>query len=99
MQDGPLVKRHKPSVEVLFQSVAVAAQQHALGIILTGMGSDGAAEIKRNAPQGAYTVGQNEETCIVFGMPKEAIKTRGVDEVLPLDQIPQYCINWRNKTL
>ena len=96
LQDGPLIKRHKPSVEVLFQSVAVTARHHALGIILTGMGSDGASGLNEMHRSGAYTFAQDEETCIVFGMPKEAIKTGGVDRVLALDRIAENCITWMN---
>ena len=85
--DGPLVNRHKPSVDVLFRSVAQAAGRNALGIIMTGMGDDGARGLLEMHGAGAATVAEDESTCIVFGMPKEAIKLGGVDKVLPLDQI------------
>ena len=99
LQNGPPVKRHKPSVEVLFRSVAAAARHHSLGIILTGMGSDGAEGLYEMRRMGAYTIAQNEETCIVFGMPKEAIKIGAVDCVLGLDQIPEHCIAWMTDSL
>jgi two-component system chemotaxis response regulator CheB len=87
--DGPAVNRHKPSVDVLFQSVASCAGGDALAIIMTGMGDDGARGMKRMHDAGARTVAQDETTCVVFGMPKEAIKLGAVDEVLPLDRIAQ----------
>ena len=86
--DGPLVNRHRPSVDVLFRSVAKFAGKNATGIIMTGMGDDGAKGLKEMRDAGAPTVAQDEETCVVFGMPKEAIKLGGVDRVLPLQQIP-----------
>ena len=84
VRDGPLVNRHKPSVDVLFRSVARAAGRNALGIIMTGMGDDGARGLKEMREAGARTVAQDEQTSVVFGMPKEAIKMGAVDEVLPL---------------
>ena len=86
--DGPLVNRHKPSVDVLFRSVAKFAGANALGIIMTGMGDDGARGLKEMHDAGAKTIAQDEASCVVFGMPKEAIKLGGVDFTLPLDQIP-----------
>ncbi len=88
VKDGPLVLRHRPSVEVLFNSVAKTAGKNAVGIMLTGMGGDGARAMKNMKDAGAQTVAQDEKTCVVFGMPKEAIKLGGVDKVLPLGQIP-----------
>ncbi len=85
--DGPPVNRHKPSVDVLFRSAAEAAGGDILGIILTGMGDDGARGMKRLHDGGARTIAQNEATCVVFGMPKEAIKLDAVDDVLPLEMI------------
>ena len=85
--DGPPVNRHKPSVDVLFRSAAEAAGSDILGIILTGMGDDGARGMKRLHDGGARTIAQNEATCVVFGMPKEAIKLDAVDDVLPLELI------------
>ncbi|MEY2632704.1 MAG: hypothetical protein RIR00_1358 [Pseudomonadota bacterium] len=86
--DGPVVNRHKPSVDVLFRSVAKAAGANALGVIMTGMGDDGARGLVDMHRAGAYTLAQDEASCVVFGMPKEAIKLGGVDKVLPLNQIP-----------
>jgi two-component system chemotaxis response regulator CheB len=85
--DGPPVNRHKPSVDVLFQSAADCAGRDALAIILTGMGNDGARGMKLLHERGARTVAQDEESCVVFGMPMEAIKLGGVDEVLPLSKV------------
>ena len=85
--DGPPVNRHKPSVDVLFKSAAECAGRDALAIILTGMGDDGARGMKMLHDGHARTVAQDEASCVVFGMPMEAIKLGAVDEVLPLDQI------------
>jgi two-component system chemotaxis response regulator CheB len=85
--DGPPVNRHKPSVDVLFRSAAECAGKDLLALILTGMGDDGARGMKLLHDRGARTIAQNEETCVVFGMPKEAIKLGAVDEVLPLSQM------------
>jgi two-component system chemotaxis response regulator CheB len=82
--DGPLVNRHRPSVDVLFRSVAKSAGVNALGIIMTGMGDDGAAGLLEMRNAGARTVAQDEESCVVFGMPKEAIKRGGVERTVPL---------------
>ncbi|HVN72465.1 MAG TPA: chemotaxis response regulator protein-glutamate methylesterase [Desulfomonilia bacterium] len=87
IKDGPLVSRHRPSVDVLFRSTARYAGRNAIGIIMTGMGDDGAKGILEMKQTGAYTIAQDEETCIVFGMPHEAIKLGGVDRVLPLNSI------------
>jgi two-component system chemotaxis response regulator CheB len=88
VKDGPLVNRHKPSVDVLFRSAAQVAGRNALGIIMTGMGADGARGLKEMHDAGARTVAEDESTCVVFGMPKEAIRLGGVDRVVPLDRIP-----------
>lgn len=85
-QDPP-VNRHRPSVDVLFASVARYAGANAVGVILTGMGNDGAKEMLTMKQAGAFTIGQDEASCVVFGMPKEAIKAGAVDKVLPLDDI------------
>jgi two-component system chemotaxis response regulator CheB len=90
--DGPLVNRHKPSVDVLFRSVAQVAGKNALGVIMTGMGDDGARGLKEMHDAGAQTVAEDESTCVVFGMPKEAIKLGGVDKIVPLDRIPQEIV-------
>lgn len=87
--DGPHVTRHKPSVDVLFRSVARAAGQNSTGIIMTGMGDDGARGMKVMKENGAMTVAQDEASCVVFGMPKEAIKLGAVDIITPLKQIPE----------
>jgi two-component system chemotaxis response regulator CheB len=85
--EGPLVNRHRPSVDVLFRSVAKFAGKNALGIIMTGMGDDGARGLKEMRDAGAYTVGENEDSCVVYGMPKEAMKLGAVCEEMPLHQI------------
>ncbi|MFA6262558.1 MAG: chemotaxis response regulator protein-glutamate methylesterase [Bacteroidia bacterium] len=87
--DGPLVNRHRPSVDVLFRSVAKSAGGNALGMILTGMGDDGAAGLLEMRNAGAKTIAQDEESCVVFGMPKEAIKRGGVERTLPLSAMAQ----------
>jgi two-component system chemotaxis response regulator CheB len=81
---GPLVSRHRPSVDVLFKSAARSAGAGAVGVILTGMGSDGAAGLKAMRDAGAVTLAQDEASCVVFGMPKEAINAGAVDHVVPL---------------
>ena len=85
--DGPLINRHKPSVDVLFRSVARMAGSNALGIIMTGMGDDGALGLKEMHNAGAATIAEAEETCVVFGMPKEAIAHGGVERILPLEAL------------
>ena len=87
VQDGEAVNRHKPSVEVLFNSAARVVGQNALGIMLTGMGADGAKAMKTMKDAGSYNLVQDEATCVVFGMPREAINAGAADEVLPLHQI------------
>ncbi len=82
--DGPLVNRHRPSVDVLFRSSAKSAGANALGIIMTGMGDDGAAGLLEMRQAGARTIAQDEQSCVVFGMPKEAIKRGGVERTVPL---------------
>ncbi len=86
--DGPPVSRHKPSVDVLFRSVARAAGANATGIIMTGMGDDGARGLREMYDAGAYTLGQDEASCVVYGMPKEARKLDAVHREIPLDHIP-----------
>lgn len=92
--DGPLVNRHKPSVDVLFRSVAKFAGANALGIIMTGMGDDGARGMKEMHDAGARTIAQDEASCVVFGMPKEAIKLGATDQSMSLDQIPTAIIGY-----
>jgi two-component system chemotaxis response regulator CheB len=87
VKEGPLVCRHRPSVDVLFRSAARYAGPNAVGVILTGMGDDGARGMLEMKQVGAKTIAQDEATCVVFGMPKEAIKLNGVDKVMPLDSI------------
>lgn len=89
IKDGPAVNRHKPSVDVLFRSAAKQAGPNAVGFILTGMGDDGARGLQMLKEHGAFTVAQDEASCIVFGMPKEAIERGGVCSVLPLNQMAQ----------
>jgi two-component system chemotaxis response regulator CheB len=87
IKDGPLVSRHRPSVDVLFRSTARYAGKNAVGVIMTGMGDDGAHGMREMKEAGAYNIAQDEASCVVFGMPAEAIKLGGVDRILPLDQI------------
>lgn len=87
IKDGPLVCRHRPSVDVLFRSAARYAGQNAVGVILTGMGDDGASGMLEMKQAGAVTIAQDEATCVVFGMPKEAVKRGAVDKVLPLQAV------------
>lgn len=96
VKDGPLVCRQKPSVDVLFDSTAKCAGKNAVGIILTGMGSDGARGLLHMKKAGAFTIAQNEQTCVVYGMPKEAVKLDAVHKVLPLEEIPEEIIEWIN---
>ncbi|HTJ48006.1 MAG TPA: chemotaxis response regulator protein-glutamate methylesterase [Cyclobacteriaceae bacterium] len=93
LTDGELVNRHKPSVDVLFDSVALNAGQNAVGVIMTGMGRDGAAGLLKMKQAGAQTIAQDEQSCIVFGMPKEAIKLGAADQILPLKDIPARLIS------
>lgn len=85
IKDGPLVCRHRPSVDVLFRSAARYAGRNAVGVIMTGMGDDGAKGMLEMKQAGAFTIAQDEKSCVVFGMPKEAIKLGGIDLVTPLD--------------
>ncbi|MDI9554149.1 MAG: chemotaxis response regulator protein-glutamate methylesterase [Pseudomonadota bacterium] len=87
VKDGPMVHHQRPAVDVLFKSVAQVAGANSIGVILTGMGADGAAGMLEMKRAGARTIAQDENSCVVFGMPKEAIKLGGADRVLPLDQI------------
>lgn len=89
VKDGPPVSRHRPSVDVLFRSIAQNAGSNALGVILTGMGDDGALGLLEMKTAGARTIAQDEDSCVVFGMPKEAIARGGAQRVLPLGSIAQ----------
>ncbi|MDD5028871.1 MAG: chemotaxis response regulator protein-glutamate methylesterase [Rhodoferax sp.] len=95
--DGPPVNRHKPSVDVLFKSAAECAGRDALAMILTGMGDDGARGMKLMHNVGARTIAQNEETCVVFGMPKEAIKLQAVDDILPLEGMARAILQFDSR--
>ncbi|MCV6607793.1 MAG: chemotaxis response regulator protein-glutamate methylesterase [Campylobacterales bacterium] len=90
--DGHLVSGHKPSVDVLFNSASKSAGANAVGIILTGMGADGAKGMLNLHKTGAKTIAQDKKTCVVFGMPKVAIDLGGVDEIIPLEKIPEKAI-------
>jgi two-component system chemotaxis response regulator CheB len=87
VKSGPLVSRHRPSVDVLFRSAARYAGKNAVGVIMTGMGDDGAKGMLEMKEAGAFNLAQDEASCVVFGMPKEAIKLGGVDKVLSLDKL------------
>jgi two-component system chemotaxis response regulator CheB len=97
LSDGPPVNRHRPSVDVLFRSAANHAGKNAIGVILTGMGKDGAQGMLEMKRAGAYNFAQDEASCVVFGMPKEAILAGGVDEVLPLQDIAAHVMNYLTK--
>ncbi|MEC8918181.1 MAG: chemotaxis-specific protein-glutamate methyltransferase CheB, partial [Pseudomonadota bacterium] len=92
LDDGPPVNRHRPSVDVLFQSAAICAGRNALGVILTGMGRDGAAGLLKMREAGAHTVAQGEASCVVFGMPKEAIALGGATDVIALNDIAGHLV-------
>lgn len=93
VKDGPPVNRHCPSVDVLFRSVAKCAGRNALGVIMTGMGDDGARGLKEMRDAGAHTIAQDEATCVVFGMPKEAIRLDAAVRVVPLETIAGLIVN------
>jgi two-component system chemotaxis response regulator CheB len=92
VKDGPLVNRHRPAVDVLFRSTARYAGRNAIGIIMTGMGADGAQGLLEMKEAGASTIAQDEKSCVVFGMPKEAIKLNAADKILPLEQIAGHML-------
>ena len=98
VKDGPLVSRHRPSVDVLFRSAARYAGSNAIGVIMTGMGDDGARGMLEMHETGAYTIAQDEESCVVYGMPKEAVRLGGVDKILPLTQIAAEVIRYYKST-
>lgn len=92
VKEGPLVNRHRPSVDVLFRSAARYAGGNAIGVILTGMGNDGARGMKEMHDAGARTVAQDEQSCVVYGMPKEAVKAGGVDDIVSLNNIDDHLV-------
>ncbi|MEO8621156.1 MAG: chemotaxis response regulator protein-glutamate methylesterase [bacterium] len=93
IKDGPRVHHQRPAVDVLFHSVARNAGRNAVAALLTGMGADGASGMVALRASGAYTIAQDEESCVVFGMPKEAIKLGGADEITPLSRIPSALLH------
>jgi two-component system chemotaxis response regulator CheB len=93
VRSGAPVNRHRPSVDVLFRSVASAAGARAIGVLLTGMGDDGASGMVELRKQGAPTIAQDEATCVVYGMPKEAVLRGAVEVVAPLPRIPQAILS------
>jgi two-component system chemotaxis response regulator CheB len=97
IKDGPLVCRHRPSVDVLFRSAARYAGKNAVGVIMTGMGDDGARGLREMQEAGAATIAQDEKSCVVFGMPQEAIKLGGVDRVVSLENIHQEVLRSCNR--
>ncbi len=92
IKDGPMVHHQRPAVDVLFKSTARYAGANAIGVILTGMGSDGAEGLLEMKKAGAQTIGQDEKTCVVYGMPKEAVKLGAVDKEVPLNRITNEII-------
>lgn len=94
IKDGPLVNRHRPSVDVLFRSTARYAGKNAIGIIMTGMGDDGARGLLEMKEVGAKTIAQDEKSCVVFGMPNEAIKVGAVEKILSLELIAGTTMGW-----
>jgi two-component system chemotaxis response regulator CheB len=94
IKTGPAVNHHRPSIDVLFQSVARSAGSSAIGVLLTGMGADGAKGLLAMHEKGAYTLAQDEQTCVVFGMPREAIKLGAVDNVVPIQHIPRAIVSF-----
>lgn len=92
--DAPRISRHCPSADVLFRSANNTAGRNALAIILTGMGDDGCIGIKEMHDNGAKTIAQNEQTCVVFGMPKRAIEVGAIDEILPLNKIAEKIVQF-----
>jgi two-component system chemotaxis response regulator CheB len=93
LKDGPPVHYQRPSVDVLFHSVARSAGRNAIGVLLTGMGADGAKGLLAMRESGAHTLAEDEATCVVFGMPQEAIKLGAATEIVPLSRIAQTILN------
>jgi len=92
VKDGPMVHHQRPAVDVLFKSAAKYSGANTVGVILTGMGADGAVGLLELKQAGAQTIAQDEESCVVFGMPKEAIKMGAVDKIVPLSRIPDEIV-------
>lgn len=99
VRDGPLVSRHRPSVDVLFRSVAVAAGRNAIGIIMTGMGDDGALGLKEMRDAGANTLGQNEASCVVYGMPRQAARIGAVEQELHLEDMAKAALDLSSRAV
>lgn len=99
IKDGPPVSRHRPSVDVLFRSAAQYAGANALGLIMTGMGDDGARGLLEMRKVGSRTLAQDEESCVVFGMPKEAIDIGAAERIVSLAKIPQEIMAWPNSSI
>ncbi len=97
VKDGPLVRHHRPSVDVLFHSAAKSVGKNAIGVILTGMGADGSIGMKAMKEAGSVNIAQDEKSCIVFGMPKEAIETGSVDHIVPLQRITAQILSLINE--
>lgn len=97
--EGERISRHKPSVDIMFRSLNNVAGKNALGIILTGMGDDGSIGIKELHKNGAYTIAQDEASCVVFGMPKQAISRGAITEVVSLEDIPLRIVKFSQGTL
>jgi two-component system chemotaxis response regulator CheB len=97
IKNGPAVNHQRPSVDVLFQSVARSVGSSAIGVLLTGMGADGAKGLLAMHEKGAYTLAQDEETSVIFGMPKEAIRLGAVDDVAPIQDIPRAIVRFLQK--
>jgi len=93
VKNGPMVHHQRPAADVLFKSVAQTAGTNALGVILTGMGADGAAGMVAMKETGALNIAQDEKSCVVFGMPKEAIKTGAVDKIVSLENVAKTALN------
>lgn len=94
--NGPYISRHRPSVDLLFRSAAQAAGENAMGMILTGMGDDGATCLGEIRDCGGYTVAQNEQSCVVYGMPRSAVEAGVVDKVAPLSEMSSEIVGWYN---
>jgi two-component system chemotaxis response regulator CheB len=97
VQDGPKICYQRPAVDIMFASVANAARSHAIGVLLTGMGADGAQGMLSMRNAGARTIAQDEQSCVVYGMPREAVRLNAVDQVLPLSSIPAAIVRLVSK--